>query len=720
MAQSINLQITPNGVIPTIYASQFDVGREITFNLYDGSTAYTPPVGSTIRFEGKKSDGTGFSYNCTYVDNVVTVVLTDQMTVFAEDVQCELRIADINANDIGTLNVVLSVEKSPIDENTPMSDTEIPAIVELARAEQYSAEAWAEGTRNGVPVGPTDPTYQNNAKYYAEHSSGSISSLQDTDIQNLTDGQILKYDSATQKWVNDNESGGSTTLGGLTDVTLTTPTNNQVLKYDSVTQEWVNGDAPSGGAGGSEVTITTVESSLYGQTVTISDGQDTYTGTFDNTGLCIIQGVTITGSATVTSTDGVNTATGTLTMPYFGNYSIALSFFSATVNVTFPYANGATCTLSDGVTTLTANTSPMAFVVPNTGTWVATCILDGQSKTQSFTITTDGQTESHTFEYGTINLTFDNEFRGLTVTCANGGTVISKTAPISGNTMAFYPPSTGEWIISATYSGTPYSTSATVVSLSTAVSAILQTLPNGQTVLPTDDIQTWLKCAGINNKTSYTTLADVLGDSTTLLALISDSNAVDYMVRSTTWASGVCADSTAMTDIGANDYCANTLLADSTWCSAICNSTYFESVLNVKVPTMTDNTHPSGECIKSTVIGGSYDAYMAFDNSNNTYWCSGTSDGDAYVGYDFKTSVRVSKVFIKTTSNYDSNFGNIVVEGYDGAQWVALATDTVVLLKNSTREIIVVPTSDYTKYRIHDTTGRAAEHMIATLQFYGR
>ena len=507
MAQSINLQITPNGVIPTIYASQFDVGREITFNLYDGSTAYTPPAGSTIRFEGKKSDGNGFSYNCTYVDNVVTVVLTDQMTVFAEDVQCELRIADINANDIGTLNVVLSVEKSPIDGNTPMSDTEIPAIVELARAEQYNAEAWAEGTRNGTPVGPTDPTYQNNAKYYAEHSSASVSSLSDTDIQNVadnqilvyngvsskwenkvdelnrlanvhivnpSDGQALIYDANDDKWVNGSGGGGSSTLGGLTDVTLTTPTNNQVLKYDSVTQEWVNGDAPSGGAGGSEVTITTVESSLYGQAVTISDGQDTFTGTFDNTGLCIIQGVTITGSATVTSTDGVNTATGTLTMPYFGNYSIALSFFSATVNVTFPYANGATCTLSDGVTTLTANTSPMAFTVPNTGTWTATVTLDGQSKTDSATITSDGQTASLTIEYGTINLTFDNEFRGLTVTCANGGTVISKTAPISGNTMTFYPPSTGEWIISSTYSGVPYSTSATVVSLSTAVSAILQ------------------------------------------------------------------------------------------------------------------------------------------------------------------------------------------------------------------------------------------------------
>lgn len=42
-----------------------------------------------------------------------------------------------------------------------------------AAASKTDAEAWAVGQRDGVDVGETDPAYQNNAKYYAEHSGGS-------------------------------------------------------------------------------------------------------------------------------------------------------------------------------------------------------------------------------------------------------------------------------------------------------------------------------------------------------------------------------------------------------------------------------------------------------------------------------------------------------------------------------------------------------------------
>ena len=271
-------------------------------------------------------------------------------------------------------------------------------------------------------------------------------------------------------------------------------------------------------------------------------------------------------------------------------------------------------------------------------------------------------------------------------------------------------------------------------------------IPNGRTVLPTDDIQILLHCANIWDKT-YTTLSELLADTDTLLAVISSNNAIDYLVRSTTWAlsasvptmtsnttpSGVCSadysesstypwkafdksntgsgdywshygnnnfpawiqykfaeptlidhvmiyplfdvhlraksfvvkgsadgsnwtemysgvfpddvsyasenhfvlsntsdtfsyyrveftdwqasyagwirisevnfycesvctNATAMTYIGQNNYASNTLLADATWCNAICNSEYFESVLNVKVPKMTSDTTPEGEC----------------------------------------------------------------------------------------------------------------------------
>ena len=148
------------------------------------------------------------------------------------------------------------------------------------------------------------------------------------------------------------------------------------------------------------------------------------------------------------------------------------------------------------------------------------------------------------------------------------------------------------------------------------MSALLQTIPDGSTATPTDVVQTWLACAGINDK-AYTTVAQVLGDSTTLLALISDNNAVDYMVRSTSWANSVCANATAMTDIGANNYCANTLLSNATWASAIANSTYFESVLNVKVPTMTSDTTPSG-IASSNDEASANKAYMAFDENTST------------------------------------------------------------------------------------------------------
>ena len=239
MAQAINLQIAPSNVMPKIYASQFDIGREIKISLYDGASAYTPPVGTDIRFEGKKPDGNGFSYACTYSDNVVTVVTTDQMTVLAGEIPCELRMS-LNGDDIGTLNIIFVIEKSPIDENVPISDTEIPAIIELARDEQYTAEAWAIGERDGVPVGPEDPAYHNNAKYWAEHAEyGALDDLTDVEITAPSDGQALIYDANTDEWVNGDVSTVEN-LSDLTDTDITTPSDGDFLQFNGANSEWVN------------------------------------------------------------------------------------------------------------------------------------------------------------------------------------------------------------------------------------------------------------------------------------------------------------------------------------------------------------------------------------------------------------------------------------------------------------------------------------------------
>lgn len=241
-----------------------------------------------------------------------------------------------------------------------------------------------------------------------------------------------------------------------------------------------------------------------------------------------------------------------------------------------------------------------------------------------------------------LTVTTDSTFAGQTVTCTDGTTILTQIFPsTSPYTVEFKIPNGGTWTIS---SGTT-STSVTIPD-----SAELHIIPNGSTITPTDDIQIWLHCANIWDK-SYTTISEVLNDATAVTTLIASNNAVDYMARSTTWASAVCADSSAMTKIGANDYCADKLLADSTWLNAICNSTYFESVLNVKVPTMTSATSPSGT-VSVSLAQDLHPSYRAFDGNNNTFWATyrNGSSGEGrnqWIMYQFPQKVRVLKAKIR-------------------------------------------------------------------------
>lgn len=205
-----------------------------------------------------------------------------------------------------------------------------------------------------------------------------------------------------------------------------------------------------------------------------------------------------------------------------------------------------------------------------------------------------------------------SDFAGATITATDGETTLQATCPSSSPyTVEFKIPNSGSWTISGTASG--QTGSITVVIPDSAT--LNPPIPTGSTVTPVNDIQIWLHCADIWNM-NYTTIEQVLADASTLQALIASNNAADYMARSTSWASSVTANSSAMAYIGANNYCADKLLANSTWCTAICNSTYFENVLNVKVPTMTSNTAPSGEAFGSTLWSGS-NHYYAFDGVVN-------------------------------------------------------------------------------------------------------
>lgn len=174
--QQTNLQYAPDGVSPVIHVSQFDSGRQFRFKIYDGSTPFSMPSGTTARIDGIKPDGHGFSYTdkVSISGNTATITTTEQMTVIAGTVKCELRFLK-GYDNIGTVNFYMVVEESPINGDTDISETEIPAIVEVATANRLEAEAWARGTKDGVPVDSSAEQYHNNSKHYSEQSAQSES-----------------------------------------------------------------------------------------------------------------------------------------------------------------------------------------------------------------------------------------------------------------------------------------------------------------------------------------------------------------------------------------------------------------------------------------------------------------------------------------------------------------------------------------------------------------
>lgn len=78
--------------------------------------------------------------------------------------------------------------------------------------------------------------------------TAAISTLTDVALASLQDGQILQYNGVSGKWENATVSpGGATSLAALTDVALTSLADGQMLIYDSASGKWKNANIPQGG-----------------------------------------------------------------------------------------------------------------------------------------------------------------------------------------------------------------------------------------------------------------------------------------------------------------------------------------------------------------------------------------------------------------------------------------------------------------------------------------
>lgn len=183
--QKVYLNIVPGGVVPDINVSQFDSGRTFQLAVMDGGVA-ADLTGLSVSVSGQKPDSFGFYYTeddmvgaahvVAVSGNVVTITTPVQMTAADGRVVCWLTLTDSDDNEISTLYFDMHVQKSPL-VGVVISETELPAIIALAQQQEENAEAWAMGTRGGVPVTSDDPAYHNNAKYYSDLAASAATGV---------------------------------------------------------------------------------------------------------------------------------------------------------------------------------------------------------------------------------------------------------------------------------------------------------------------------------------------------------------------------------------------------------------------------------------------------------------------------------------------------------------------------------------------------------------
>ena len=181
ITQTLDLNLIPGRVLPLVNVSQYDKdSRTLEFTIYNGDASFDL-TGLSAYIQGLKPDGHGFNYSATVSSGKITADVTEQMTAVSGRVMCEVIIMS-GTDRIGTGNFILNVEAAAMPDGSNMSDSDYSYIEQLIEDVQEAvtdAEAWAVGERGGVPVDPSDPTYENSAHYWALQASGSVFTFSD-------------------------------------------------------------------------------------------------------------------------------------------------------------------------------------------------------------------------------------------------------------------------------------------------------------------------------------------------------------------------------------------------------------------------------------------------------------------------------------------------------------------------------------------------------------
>ena len=214
------LDFTDNGTFETGWRiKQGDYGDcEIVFRVVNnGVNMYDADISPVIAF--RRSNGTSVvstmipndgTYKYAFVGNELAVPGPTLVDVKYTDAQGRISTAScrfqVVEDTIGYDPTGASTYNNPVSE-----------LVAQATEDSLIAEGFAVGQQNGQDVGEDSPYYHNNAKYYSNLTDPTaLRNMSDVDVDGIQNGQIIKWNSSTQKFENADESGGGAVIDDTT------------------------------------------------------------------------------------------------------------------------------------------------------------------------------------------------------------------------------------------------------------------------------------------------------------------------------------------------------------------------------------------------------------------------------------------------------------------------------------------------------------------------
>lgn len=130
----------------TIRVKQFDSEtRNLLIVLLNDSEPYKMPEGAIVRIECKKSDGEEILNDCTYVENLITAEITEQMTAAAGYADCAISVYEKDSY-IASWTFNLKIDTAVIVGDKIESTIEYKAIINALQEVEKSKDTVEETT----------------------------------------------------------------------------------------------------------------------------------------------------------------------------------------------------------------------------------------------------------------------------------------------------------------------------------------------------------------------------------------------------------------------------------------------------------------------------------------------------------------------------------------------------------------------------------------------